>query len=68
MNLILVKREGLGMQWGNTVYPEGATQVERRRNMTFSNAGWDATSEGLDFGLRLRATIIYSLDQVLNRR
>lgn len=22
MNLILVKREGLGMQWGNTVYPE----------------------------------------------
>lgn len=22
MNLILVKREGVGMQWGNTVYPE----------------------------------------------
>lgn len=30
MNLILVKREGLGMQWGNTVYPEGTAQVERR--------------------------------------
>lgn len=45
---------------------EGTAQVERRRNMTFSKAEWDTTSEGLDFGLRLRAAIIYSLDQVFN--
>lgn len=30
MNLILVKREGLGMQWGNTVYPDESGQPRWR--------------------------------------
>lgn len=34
MNLILVKREGLGMQWGNTVYLEERVQPRWRGGET----------------------------------